>query len=214
MATDPDYAERYRRKRARASKRLNERRKSDPEYIRKRREYSKEYHQRPEVRQRLRRRYANSPELRERISCTNRRWREKNHDYDMLRKALDAMRGKTLEQREHERELAMARRKRMGKRRLARLKKHTSEMSCAWAKRQATDAEIGSAFRMRAKKPSDKVTAEQILDAQEFYARKMAERKHRRRRNRVYSLLKGCTEEQKRRLAKRYGDVGERGLVG
>lgn len=146
-------------------------------------------------------RYAKDAGFRKHIGDLCKSWREKNHDYDMLRKTIAAINecgNEAVQARKNE-----TRRKwfaKMPKKVVEAFRKRQVNASLAWYYRQMNDTELGELFRL-IKKPITKFyTVEMKESAMVQYRAIMDRRREERRRKRIDRLMEGCTEKQKARI--------------
>ena len=172
---------------------------------RRKREKMRQYMSIPENREKASRkrkqRYAKDAGFRKRISEIYKSWREKNRDYDMLRKTIAAI-------NECGNEAVQARKNKTRRKWFARhpkkvveaFRKRQAKTSQAWYYRQMNDPELGALFRLIQKPITKFYTAEMKEAAREQYRAIMDRRREERRRKRIDRLMEGCTEKQKARI--------------
>ena len=172
---------------------------------RRKREKMRQYRSIPENREKASRkrkqRYAKDAGFRKHIGDLCKSWREKNHDYDMLRKTIAAINecgNEAVKARKNE-----TRRKwiaRQPKRVIRTYRERQVKASLAWYYRQMNDPGLGELFRL-IKKPITKFyTVEMKEAARVQYRAIMDRRREERRRKRIDRLMEGCTEKQKARI--------------
>ena len=175
------------------------------EQRRRNREKMRQYMSIPENREKASRkrkqRYAKDAGFRKRISEINKSWREKNHDYDMLRKTIAAI-------NECGNEAFLARKNETRRKWFAKqpkkvvkaFRKRQAKASQAWYYRQMNDPELGELFRLVMKPVTKFYTVEMKEAARVQYRAIMDRRREERRRKRIDRLMEGCTEKQKARI--------------
>lgn len=151
--------------------------------------------------QKQKQRYAKDAGFRKHIGDLCKSWREKNHDYDMLRKTIAAIKecgNEAVQARKNE-----TRRKwiaKMPKKVEKAFRKHQVKASLAWYYRQMDDPELGKLFRLTKKAVTKFYTVEMKEAARVQYRAIMDRRRAERRRKRIDRLMEGCTEKQKARI--------------
>lgn len=206
MATEPDYREKYRKRRKNEKKKKKSRMKADPEYAEKVRQqvyaYKRRYLKKPENQQKRRdynnRRYAENAEVRMQQARICKKWRNVNRAYDMGRKTIDSY-GMTEEKREqrairHRRWLDG-----LNARQRAEHDRKVRERAIVWYRQQYNDPEIGWAFRLLHSRAKS-ITRKERQAARKFYDAKMAERKEGRRIERIRTLCRSSSREQEKKM--------------
>lgn len=172
---------------------------------RRKRKKMRQYMSIPENREKASRkrkqRYAKDAGFRKHVGDLCKSWREKNHDYDMLRKTIAAINecgNEAVQARKNE-----TRRKwfaKQPKKVVEAFRKHRVKASLAWYYRQKNDPELGELFRLVMKRVTKFYTVEMKEAARVQYRAIMDRRREERRRKRIDRLMEGCTEKQKARI--------------
>lgn len=163
--------------------------------------YPKTGKNREKARRKRKHRYAKDAGFRKHIGDLCKSWREKNHDYDMLRKTIAAINecgNEAVQARKNE-----TRRKwfaKQPKKVVKAFRKRQAEASLAWYYRQKDDPELGELFRLIQKPITEFYTVEMKETARMQYKAIMDRRREERRRKRIDRLMEGCTEKQKARI--------------
>lgn len=147
------------------------------------------------------RRYATDSEFRAQKLACGKAWREKNREYDILRKKIDFY---TLSPKQRKRRNATQKAwlGSLDAERRASLYEKVKKQAAAWAKKQYNDPEIGPLWKIFTSK-SKGVTARMKAKAKRQYNAIMERRKLERRMARIHSLMDACNPDLRQRAISR-----------